>query len=174
MNKFNVGDTVFVPISARQQKQIPCPICFGKLNVALILGNDDKIILPCGYCGHGWNEPTGHIMEYMCIVDAECKIITSVRINKTESGEQIEYAAGHYVYKETEVFADKDNALQAAKNIKARQDEEERTRAEFLKHKAKKSFAWNAGYHMREAKRNRWQAEYHETKAVLCKVKAKE
>ncbi len=53
-------------------------------------------------------------------------------------------------------------------------EEEQKTKAIYLKKEAKKSFAWNAGYHLREAKNHRKQAEYHDTKAIFCKAKGKE
>jgi hypothetical protein len=40
---FKIGDTVWVPDCGNRQKQIPCPVCFGKLRVTIILGNEETV-----------------------------------------------------------------------------------------------------------------------------------
>jgi hypothetical protein len=51
---------------------------------------------------------------------------------------------------------------------------EQSTRAEYLKKNMNKKYSWNAGYHLKEAKRSEEQAAYHRKKAMLCKAKAKD
>lgn len=58
-----VGDSVWYAKCGLEQVKRICPTCFGKLEVKLILGNGDGVILPCDGCGHGCDAPTGHIGE---------------------------------------------------------------------------------------------------------------
>ena len=173
MTKFNIGDRVFYARCNQQEIEVPCLVCYGKLSVILTLGNGDEITLPCGYCGHGYQAPRGYIKEYDYKIVAELVIITGIETRKDQNGEEIKYKYNNYIFDEDRLFANQTEALEKAKEIKAKYDEEQKTKSEYLKKDAKKSFAWNAGYHLREAKNHRKQAEYHDTKAVLCKAKTK-
>lgn len=174
---FNIGDTVYYAAAGNKRIDIPCPICFGKRQVTLILGNGDSVELPCQYCGNGFDTPRGYIEEYEYIAEASPFLITGISINTTESGEKREYRSGsdncYHNLHEDKCFATIEEALQAAISVKETMENEQKTRTEYIKKDKQKSFAWNAGYHMREAKRNRKDAEYHEEKAILCKAKDK-
>jgi hypothetical protein len=50
--------------------------------------------------------------------------------------------------------------------------EAERKRADYIKHDKMKSFAWNAGYHLRELKRAEHAAAHHGEHARLCRDRA--
>jgi len=173
---FNIGDTIYYASAGNKQIEVPCPICFGKCRVTLILGNGDSVELPCDYCARGFEDPRGYVIEYEYRAEAESFLITGVSINKTESGEKHEYCSGgehcYHSLKEDQCFATREEALAAAVAVKEESEKEQRERAEYLKHNKQKNFAWNAGYHLRAAKDNRKQAEYHEEKAKLCKQRA--
>ena len=58
--KFNLGDVAFyVDASCNYGIDVPCPVCFGKRKVAIILGNDERIETECGHCSHGMDRPSG-------------------------------------------------------------------------------------------------------------------
>lgn len=173
MNPYKVGDTVWNARCDRLPVSKPCPVCFGTLEATLTLGNGESISLDCDYCGKGFSRPTGTIQEYEYVVKPEPVTITTVNVEITSKGEKHEYRSGCYCYDSDRLFATRKKAEVKGIELKAALDEEQNTRVEYLKTQTKKSFAWNAGYHMREAKRHREQAEYHDGKARLCKLRAK-
>jgi len=61
---FKIGDVVYFASAGQRQVDIPCPVCFGKREVTLILGNGDSVELPCDYCGKGYDGPRGYVLEY--------------------------------------------------------------------------------------------------------------
>jgi len=172
--RFNIGDVVYNARCQWVSKQTLCPVCFGKCKVTLILGNDDSVILPCDYCRHGFDNPTGYVGEYDYVVEAELVTITDIKIEISSDGEKYQYISRYYHYDTENLFLDKEEALARAKELKKLLDEEQQTRVAWIKHDKLKSFSWNAGYHLREAKRNRKDAEYHDQKAILCKQRSKE
>ncbi len=175
MSKFKVGDHVFYAKSKPYQEiQVPCLVCYGKREVVLVLGNDDRVTLRCDYCRRGYDSPTGFITEQVYIAEAYPTTITSVHINQTTSGETAEYHFGsHCCADEDLIFDNKEDALEKAMALKAKYDEERHTRADYIKQDVKKKYSWNAGYHLRAKKKSLEDAEYHNRMAVLCKAKAK-
>lgn len=173
ITKFSVGDTAWYAKCAHELIKKTCPTCFGKLEVTLILGDGDAVILPCEACGKGYEGPRGYIEEYAYVVEPIVFIITRMTINHDGSGNNIEYASGYNTYKDEDVFLTKEEALVRAKAKKERLDEEQRTRAECLKYNTNKNFSWNAAYHMREAKRLRSDALRHDEKAKRCKERSR-
>jgi hypothetical protein len=171
--RFNIGDVVYNARCQWVSKQVLCPVCFGKCQVTLILGNDDSVVLPCDYCGKGFDNPTGYVGEYDYVVEAELVTITDIKVEISSDGEKYQYISSYYHYDTENLFIDKEEALARAKELKKLLDEEQQTRVAWIKHDRLKSFSWNAGYHLREAKRNRKDAEYHDQKAILCKQRAK-
>ena len=169
--KFKIGDSVWVArYLPGTPVKVPCSVCFEKRKVTLILGNDDRVELPCDYCGKGnLGVPTGHETEYQAMSKPELITITGVHTEATYEGEKVEYHQNCYVYHEDKVFATKEEALEKGEELKEAHIEEMKQRKDWLKKDVNKSFAWNAGYHLREAKRNEKDMEYHKKKAVLCK-----
>jgi len=169
MSEFKVGDVVWVPIAGLRQVPVPCPVCFGKLVVRLELGNGDIVVLPCGNCSKGYEPPRGVVYEYTSDPSAEPRRISRIEREESESGVEVCYRDGSLVFRE--VFATHKDALDRAVEMAEERVAEESKRADHIKHDKNKSYAWNAGYHMREAKRAREQVAYHEKMAVLCKAK---
>jgi len=175
-----VGDRLWWARWERHSQQPePCPVCYGKLEVTVILGNGDTVTTPCDFCGKGYDGPKGYVNEYGPLATAELVTISSVTATETEAGTDYEYRVrisdnSWYMPEAEDLFATEAEALTRAEE----KAEAERARleksSEYLKHKAHKSFSWHAGYHLREAKHNRRQAEYHERMAVLCKAKSGE
>ena len=172
--KFKLGDTVYYAKCNYEHIKKTCPICFGKLKVTLILGNDDLVVLPCNYCAPDYDPPCGFVEEYDYVVAAQMVTIDRVTTEVSGKGEQGTYCFnGCYGADESLLFLTKEEALSKAQEIKAQLDQDQATRAEYIKKDKQKSFSWNALYHIREAKRGRKQAEYHDSMAVLCKARAK-
>lgn len=175
MKHFNVGDVIWMATNGTMPVDKTCPVCFGKMTVTLILGNGDSVELLCDYCGKGWNGPRGYVTEYEYVAEAKPFFVAGVEVHISSEGEIYRYReSGGWSCDTDRLFATKEEALADSLRRKAEYDKEQETRAEYIKKDTNKSYSWNAGYHMREAKRHRRDAEYHEKKAVICKQRVKE
>lgn len=76
---FTIGQQVWEPINPPTQVKRPCPACFGKLAVVVILGNDEHVGVPCEACGIGYREPRGYVEEWEYEIGARPFVITGVR-----------------------------------------------------------------------------------------------
>lgn len=171
--QYNVGAEVWYAHYNMVAVKKPCPVCFGRKEVTLILGDNNSMVLPCGYCGHGLDEPRGYTTEYEYVARAEHAIITKVESVTDGLGEQRRYYFGGR-YAAIEDLFDTEVAAVARCVVKiAVREREENTRPDRIKAHQAQSYAWNAGYHIRQAAQHRKQAEYHDRKAVLCKARAK-
>lgn len=180
--KYKIGDKVWVASFDRGKPiKVPCCVCYGKLRVTLILGNGDRIELPCDYCGKGnlGNPiiPPGYEIEYQPCSEPKSIIIDGMSIDVTHSGEKVEYWVGtdswHTIYYEDNVFDSYEKALTKGEELKAEWLKIEKTRADHIKFNIKKSFVWNAGYHLRQAKQAEKDFIYHKEQAKLCKERSK-
>jgi len=173
MKVFNIGDVVWIARHGRQERHDPCPVCFGKLVVTVILGNGDEVDTPCSYCGAGFDGPRGWVTEYR-IEPATATTVIMGRESREQQGHAPEityHGLGCYCYSQAIVFATEGEALAESVKLCEKEIKEQEERACFIKKNKIKSFAWNVGYHLREAKRLRDQIGYHERMAVLCKAK---
>jgi len=58
--KFSLGETIYwVESSCNYQKAVPCPMCFGKRLVTIILGDESQTKIACGFCERGHEGSTG-------------------------------------------------------------------------------------------------------------------
>ena len=175
MSKFNVGDRPWLTHVGTEQVTKPCPVCATTKQVTLILGTGEQVILPCEYCGKGYEAPTGYKSEYEFSSRAEQSRIIEIRITQTDDVSTTEYLFfGHRLAKEAECFSTQDEALVECEKLCAKLHEEEMTKAVHIKKNQAKNYSWNAGYHLREAKREEESAASHRARAILCKAKAKE
>lgn len=168
-SKFKIGDHVWLARYGAEESRVTCPVCFGHRAVTLILGNGDECRLPCDYCGKGYEGPRGYVTERTMVQRAEPGTVESV----TVSSAAVEYHGDHWYGDAANVFATEAEALARSAALAAEAQADEQRRVDYGKHDAKKTFAWNAGYHMREAKRKRADADRHDRMAVICKERAK-
>lgn len=171
--RFKIGDTVWYAKCQYEQVTKPCPTCFRKKEVTLILGNDEQVVLPCRGCAPGYSPPTGVISEYEYVVEPEEVRITGVEIKIDIDKESILYKSDNFLYHDEDLFLTKEEAAKRAEEKKVQLDKEQRTRAEHIKQNIHKDFSWNAYYHMRKAKECRAEALRHDEQAKLCKERAK-
>jgi len=170
---YNIGDEVWWARCDNRNVTKTCPICFGKRQVTLILGNNDILTLPCNYCGIGFGEPSGHIDEWEYISQPELIAISEVHVNKTQDGDKVEYRYGSWCPYTADLFNTREEAMFRCEEKIIKLKKEQQTRAEHIKGDKNKSYSWNAGYHQREAKRHEENAIYHREHAKLCKSKNK-
>src|SRR3972149_437843 len=173
MSKYNIGDIVWITEVGTKPVTKLCPVCFGKKKVVLILGDDSHVELDCKYCARGYESPSGYTVEYEFIAKAEKAIISEIRSEQNQGGIKIEYILTNNRYeKEDGIFSTEEEAVEQCKIRCTKLELKQSTKAEYLKQDVKKKDSWNAGYHLREAKRCEEQAIYHRGKAALCKAKA--
>jgi hypothetical protein len=178
MKQLKIGDTAYVPRTKQSEVKKECPVCCGTKQVTLIFGNGDSCVLPCENCKIGYEGPFGYITEYEFSPGAEVITITGIDTEQTKDGEKTTYRHGSENcwanYEAGNVFETQEEAVAKSLELKVAQEKEQSERAFYIKMDKNKSYSQNAGYHLRQAKRDMEQVEYHERMAVLCKSKAKQ
>lgn len=61
---FEIGTTFWLADAGPRAVMVPCPVCAGKREVTLILGDGEHVRVPCEACGWGYDGPRGVIQEY--------------------------------------------------------------------------------------------------------------
>ena len=174
MSQYNVGDKVWWARCDRRELKQPCPVCFGKREVILILGNDDRVTLPCDYCGHGYEAPSGTVSDWEWTAQPELITITRVDTRVSLEGEDHDYFYGNYRMDDSVIFDTEEEARKRCGEIAHEREVAQATRADLVKKDKQKTFSWNAGYHLRNAKKCREEAEWHDRLAQICKARAKD
>lgn len=176
MARYKQGDRVWCASFNHVEKRETCPICFGKKQVHIVLGDESWIACPCEFCKVGFDGPVGTIRTHEREARAEQHTIAEVSIRANLSGEDVEYTtiSRRHFYPQ-DVFDNQDDALKRAEELA-----KEATEREFealLRRKAlgekDRTYSWGVGYHKREAARHRKDAEYHERLCATCKERAK-
>jgi hypothetical protein len=169
--RYKIGDQVWQPRYENVKLEKTCPMCFGKKQVVLILGDDSQCVTECNYCGLGFNGSRGFVEDWEFIVDARPMAITNVRIVESVDGDKIEYMSDCYYL---DPYDTKEEALEVAQKM-ADIEKERREKCSFnSKEDKKKALSWNAGYHVRCANDAKRKLEYHEARAKIFKDKIKE
>jgi hypothetical protein len=177
MTGIKVGDTVYVARAGTTEDSRPCRVCNGDKRVTLILGSGEHLSLDCDYCGHGYQYPTGLETFYEFRAEAKPYPVTGIETISGPNGETVKYRSGsegaYYSFAAADCFPSAEAAAARCAELVA-EHEVEQDRMMKAKEQNNKSYAWHAGYHLREAKNARKQAEYHERKAVLMKEQARD
>jgi len=174
MTKFNIGETAWLARCSRQPINKTCPTCYGKKEVTLILGNGDHVILPCMGCAPGFEQPRGYVEEYELSSEPEPFTITGIEIQDDGKEQKVTYRKGCYLADEERLFKTREEAMVKSAEMKAELEKEQKSKAFYIKHDKNKSYSWNAHYHIREAKRHRKDALYHDEMAKICKAKSRD
>ncbi len=167
---YPVGAVVWWARCGVREVTRPCPVCFGKLTVTLILGNGEHVGTPCDYCGKGYMGPQGTETEHEWIASAEQATIHGVRTEQSGDKVSANYTtAAGFCFDDTEAFETKEEAeAKCAEKIEEHARENNRA-ATHRKEYNHKNYAWHVGYHRREAKRARDSLAWHEARAIVCK-----
>lgn len=159
--QFNIGDEVFVAEAhAYARVEIPCPICFGKKSVQLILGNGEIESIDCDGCGLGFNGPRGVICASEATSKVYSGVVTGVSCDRFNGGWK--YEVGGRGVDACDIFADKDAAEQRRIVLF---DEAKRARDVNLDSQLadkKKSHAWHVRHHRDAIKRAEREIQWHE------------
>lgn len=165
MNEYNIGDKVWWATCGTREVTLPCSICFGKLKITLILGNDERIETPCDYCIIGFEKPKGYTNEYQRFSDVKEITITGKEVIENEKGRQVGYRYQSYIlYKNKNIFDTKEEAEIAVKKLIIEYENSERERQSYKKKKNQTHYSWSVGYHMKRLREANREIEYHSRK----------
>jgi hypothetical protein len=161
----SIGDKVYwVESHTHYGKTIPCPMCFGKRYVTIILGDGSETSSECGMCSHGLDRATGQSKTW----DATA-IIHSGVISGISTREGCKYEVGYSSVYQHECF---DSEEEARPTRDRKQKEAEELLDKWFKDsfiQCKKSQIWNAGYHRGQIKYHEQQIEWHKMRLGMCK-----
>jgi hypothetical protein len=157
-SKYSIGQEVYyIESSLNYGKEIPCPMCFGKLEVKLILGDGEECKVECGFCRRGCEEPSGMATTWEPVANLKKAKITGMNIEKDEWI----YILGFSHLKESEIYATEQEGgpIRQTTYNELMRKKEEWFRDHFIE--AKENQIWNAGYHRRQIKDHEKSIEWH-------------
>ena len=173
MKEYNVGDKVWFAKYQRQEVQVTCPICFGKMKVRLILGDDSEVETECTYCERGFQK-YGYVIEYDYVSDVELVEITGKEVREYNGERTVEYRHGNYCLTPDNCFDSKEEAgIELAKKIELVQSEE-LNRLKRNKDGNPKRYSWHVGYYQRQIHDAEKNIEIYSKKVKHFKSKVKE
>lgn len=177
MNKFKIGDTIYIARYDKNETWAMCPDCFGSGQLTVVMGDESKVSIACECCKHGWEGSKGKIKIYECQPRAEKTTVSSLDIKVTAQGEIVEYHfnqhnCGYSVVSEEKVFATEAEALEYAKGLKADADSEEAVRLH-RKLKTEKKWAWHVSYYRKMLRDAKNQIESATASLEVAKIEAK-
>jgi len=165
--KHNIGDFIYwVYSSTNYQKEIPCPMCFGKLFVTIILGDNSESKIECGYCQKGYERASGIATVWEAVA-----LVKSGEISGVSTRNGTKYEVGYETLMSTEIFTSK---KEAEAHRKVRYEEEILRANKWFKDNfvnAKKSQTWSTGYHRNCIKSAEKTISWHKDR--LCMIKEK-
>jgi hypothetical protein len=152
---FSIGDVKWLPVTTK------CPVCFGKLFCTVILGNDERVQVPCEACGKGYDGPRGTIQEHNYTPEARKFTIASIAsmhmgrwcINSEEGG----YAEF------SDLCATEEDAL-AQSAAKCAEAHERNMESRATHRKQTKEHTWSIKYHRKEIADCERRIEWHRSK----------
>ncbi len=175
MKLYEIGEKVWIADCGTRQVTKPCPVCCGKLAVDLTLGDGTVVRIVCDYCDKGsLTGPRGVVGDYEYVAEPSEMTITKRQVASCAGAADVaeyHFAGGRYAHDE-DVFATRKEAATRAEAKRA-EHQREKGQSDFAaKEYEHKSYAWHAGYHLREAKQHRERLAYHERMVVVCRAKA--
>jgi len=168
-NVIPVGTPVWIADWVNTDTWKPCPVCFGKKRVQVILGDDTVISVPCRYCEGNNFEPQGQVKcGHWAVGTVKIAVVTGYQVDTREDGSlYTRYYFNMVGYGEERVGRTKEEALAKAQvqadAANARRDTERAAE----KYRDGKTYAWNAGYYREQAEYHRRQAAIYDKKAVV-------
>ena len=156
---FNIGDTYYLPHHNPTQVTVPCPTCYGALKVTLILGNGEQVDVQCEGCGKGYEGPKGCITEYS--YEPFVSSFKIAGIHSMYDGEFTLKSTGGETANFTQLFQDKDAAMEKAKQqMKESLDQNMRSSTASTKYQ-RANLTWSVQYHEKCIKDNERKIAWH-------------
>lgn len=170
----NAGDKIWLAHVRQERINVTCPICFGKLKVTLILGDDSQVEVECDYCGKGFEGPQGYVTTYEFKSDPVQIEITGRGMHQSGIEEVWTYQySGCYIANSDQLFKTQAEAVVKCVELVAEHEENKAAHAEKRKQYGHKSYTWAAGYHLREIKSHEHQLAWHQQRVQVCKAKSR-
>jgi hypothetical protein len=165
--EFQIGETVYYAYAyPHADNHVPCPLCFGKKSVQIILGNGEIQPIECSACGHGYEGPRGFINERAprsAVVRGE---ITGVTKDFGEWRYAVNGSSQSDIFRTEEEAETKRVLLHAEASVQA-----EGFNQSIAKEK-KKGLAWSVRYHQGCIRDLERRLSYHEEKLLISREKA--
>jgi len=168
--KYKIGQKVFfVESYTTYNKKIPCPMCFGKRFVTIILGDNSHEKIECGFCSHGYEFASSYATVWEPHAEIEEAVISGIEKNNGWL-----YKVGFTQKFESELYLSKDDAI--IEKDKQLEDVTIRAKQYFIDNfiQAKKNQVWSTGYHKGKIKKCEKQIEWHKIRLGMIKDKEKE
>jgi hypothetical protein len=129
----NIGDKVWWATCENKTVEIDCPVCFGKKEVTLILGNGEQVKTDCDYCGRGFEPAKGYTQEYQMVSGVKEIEITGKEIKENAEGRHVEYRYQNYCLDNFNIFETKEMAENRVKELIKEYDADELSRIAYKK-----------------------------------------
>lgn len=171
--EFNVGDKVWWAKYERQKVKKTCPICFGKMRVRLILGDESQVETDCTYCERGFTM-YGWVTEYEYVSAVEQVEISQKEVSEGMDGRKVEYRYGSYCLNLDNAFKTKEEAEVALLKKIDDAKREEIQRLEYGKNNNPRKYSWHVGYYQKIKKDALKQIELCDKKIQYFRSKAKD
>ncbi len=144
---FAIGQQMWEPIYPPTQVKTKCPVCFGSLAVVVILGNGERVGVPCEACGISYDGPRGYIEEWEYQIGARPFVIASVQ--SMNGGDWVVVNDVGWTYSYANLCATEEDAIQRSRehieSLMERQAEGRRHRRASVK-----KAAWSIRYHRKQ------------------------
>jgi hypothetical protein len=172
--EFSVGDTVWWARYARKEVKEICPVCYGKRQVRVILGDDSIVETECTYCARPFTA-YGYILNSEFVSDIQEVVITDKIISENAGKREVEYR--HYSYILTQginIFKTKDEAEKRLVEIIEETQREQIEKLQSDKNGKFKSYSWHVGYYQRMKRDALKQIELCDKKITHFKKQARD
>ncbi len=174
MKQYNVGEKVWYTDFKIEQVEITCPACYGKLQIKVILGNDEEVIVPCNGCERGYYGSLGYIEEYDWVRTVKQVTISQVEGKETLEGKVIESYrfdsdTGYTTPEYNRLFDTQEEAEKRADELFEQHELEKINSIKRKKENPIKTYGWHIRYHASNIRELEKKLEYHKTKLIIAK-----
>jgi hypothetical protein len=171
--EYNIGDKIWWAKYEQIEVKKTCPVCFGKLWVTVILGDDSKVETQCSACERGFQQ-YGYVNEYEYVSAVKEVTIDRKEVNETDSGRNVEYRYQHYCLDKTNSFSTKEEAEKRLAEMILEKQKEDLARMEHHKNNILHKFSWHVSYYQKQQREALKQIEWADKKIKYFRNKMKE
>lgn len=166
---YNIGDKVWYAGIKSERKTMPCPECFGKRYLTVILGDDSEVTIDCAGCSNGWESPTGFVTYYEKNISVSLATIDRIEINP----DYVEYLFNRkgctgFLAKGDRLFDTKEQAEIRAKELMIESNKEELEKIN-RKERHDRDWSWHVHYYRRQIREAKKTIECAEKKLSVAK-----
>lgn len=163
---FQLGQIVwYASASACGQVEVPCPVCFGKLEVQLVLGNGETQGIACNACERGFGGPTGAFHERAATSYIKSGPITGMSMRAGKMRYEVENWGCE------DIYATEAEAEERRVELHAKAGKEAAAVTEHILSQQKKGLTWSVSYHQSCIRDQERRIQYHYEKLRLSREK---